>query len=109
MDAQEIFDIVARHLLKQNARSSRMNTCRYRGNNGMKCAIGVLIADDKYDWHLEARPVWDSRVQAALPSEVRDHPRLLRTLQLIHDQCEPETWLVSLKACAVQYNLEWRL
>lgn len=52
---QEIFDYVYSCMEKQNWQRSMstgswpgVNRCRYRGNNGMKCAIGHLIPDDKY-------------------------------------------------------------
>lgn len=50
MTNQEIFDTVATHLLRQNARSMGPRTdprfgtlsrgCAYRGDGGLRCAIG---------------------------------------------------------------------
>jgi len=43
---QEEFDIVVKHLETQKQRSSKGNGCLYRGPNGTKCAVGILIPDN---------------------------------------------------------------
>lgn len=56
---QHIFDTVVPLLIQQGKSSMRMNldgynySCMYRGDNGSKCAIGWLIADDRYSPDLE--------------------------------------------------------
>ena len=57
---QEIFNKVFLHLKNQGARSvdpacTRIYfpQCLYRNPNGLKCAIGVLIPDDKYEDRFE--------------------------------------------------------
>lgn len=46
---QELFDRISKHLLKQNERSAEHigGACRYRGDNGLKCAVGAIIPDKK--------------------------------------------------------------
>ena len=109
MNAQEIFDTVARHLLRQNACSRYLGDCMYRNPNGLRCAVGILIPDDKYHENIETFDVYHPLVQAALPREVRRHTTLLRELQEVHDEQGPENWLEALKECAAQFSLEWRL
>lgn len=100
MNAQEIFDTVATHLLKQNARSmggigdGGEPYCRYRGDAGRKCAIGCLIPDEVYTTEMERNPVGalTTRFKEALPSYFREHIALLCDLQTIHDQYEPSGW-----------------
>ena len=50
--AQEVFDQVTQHLLKQGkAARSGTGACRYRVETRgeiLKCAAGCLIADDEY-------------------------------------------------------------
>lgn len=64
---QEVFNIVSLHLLKQVKRSTKhlknswFLACAYRGNEGMKCAAGVLIPDDKYEPEMECK-FWDELV-----------------------------------------------
>ena len=41
---QAAFNKVARHLLRQNAKSTNKDgECLYRGPNGLRCAVGALI------------------------------------------------------------------
>ena len=47
--AQQIFDTVATHLIKQGKPAlNAAGLCRYRGLEGSKCAFGVLISDEMY-------------------------------------------------------------
>ena len=50
--AQEVFDQITQHLLKQGkAARSATGACRYRTETAegvLKCAAGCLIADDEY-------------------------------------------------------------
>ena len=66
MTQQQIFDKVATHLLTQGAKSMMGDTCRYRGSNGAKCAVGCLIKDDHYDPILELRSSRSELVKEAL-------------------------------------------
>lgn len=114
MTNQEIFDTVARHLLKQGARSiTPMGRCAYRGNGGLRCAVGVLIPDDVYCTAIE-----DS-VVSALDGERLYHDNnaallqvliecgiesdayvLLEDLQRVHDHEEVEDWSDELRDVA---------
>lgn len=52
--AQEVFDMVARHLIYQNAKSCDDNDrSMYFGPWGRKCAIGCLIQSEYYDSKFE--------------------------------------------------------
>ena len=51
INKQAAFDAAVRGLNAQRAFSSKDNdpdTCQYRGPNGVKCAVGFLIPDDRY-------------------------------------------------------------
>ena len=109
--AQQVFDQVARHLLTQNAKSgvqydkvddtSEPFRCLYRDPEGRKCAAGCLIADDEYKEEFEdsgwASLVLTSRVQTTA------HIDLIRDLQYVHDNNEPNDWLARLRDVA-SYN-----
>lgn len=61
MTNQEIFDTVAVHLLTQNKRATKANcstTCQYRTSEGLKCAVGCLIPDEKYTPEMEPYGVY---------------------------------------------------
>ena len=103
MTNQEVFDIVSAHLLKQNAKSIEDGVCKYKGPNGMMCAVGVLIPDDKYDPIFEGKSV--DRIQHKLGFE-HNSLALLRDLQFIHDYVEVDEWSFNLEICRRRYNLK---
>lgn len=88
-DPQEIFDTVARHLFTQGERSFNnilSKLCAYRGKNGMKCAIGCLIPDGRYELSIEGKTVY--RLSENKFPEWGPIREFLGELQIAHDQCE---------------------
>lgn len=128
MDHQQIFDLVAIHLLRQNQRSMTFNPsassaglCAYRGNAGCKCSAGALIPDGLYDRDLMEgktvllRSVFEALVQVGATSadELGGHQpvsgtrlHLIRDLQTVHDTSEPYAWPVKLTLVAKQFDLQ---
>jgi len=104
---QETFDVVARHLLTQNAKSEEVvngrRYCRYRGDEGRRCAVGVLIPDDIYSAEFEGR--FADELGLLLPSLGHDVD-LCVELQHVHD-CEngPRKWPAHLRSLAERYGL----
>jgi hypothetical protein len=90
MKAQEIFDTVATHLFKQGKRSTDQSRCRYHGENGLKCAVGVLVSDDVYFPEMdEGNKTIKSLVEQnedKFPDWFKDNLGLLQTLQSVHDK-----------------------
>jgi hypothetical protein len=84
-NAQEVFDFVATHLLKQNKKAESqqyINSCLYRTQDGLKCAVGCIIADDEYFYEMEGKSV-----RTVLPNSTENiHFTLLLELQKIHDK-----------------------
>lgn len=120
MNAQEIFDKVALHLLTQNrkseffdskkARIGEGNRCAYRGDDGAKCAVGCLINDESYHSNLEGHGVLNSDVLFALMHSgidvnQRHNKYMLEGLQGIHDDVVVSEWKETLKALAHKYKL----
>lgn len=103
---QEVFDQVAEHLLKQNAQSKHDLGCAYRGNNGLKCAAGCLIADDEYSEKFENRG-WAVLVRN-IPNFPKRHSKLIQKLQSIHDTHSPKHWPIYLQKLAREYRLTYR-
>ena len=112
---QTIFNKVAAHLLAQGRPSLSaimLGVCAYRGEDGLRCAVGCLI-DDAHDHEaLEGYTIWDKSVGQAvknslglrhLPARTAD---LLGDLQHLHDLTPPEEWREGLKGLARQYDLE---
>jgi hypothetical protein len=96
MNAQEIFDTVARHLMTQGAQALRKKpglndeTCAYRGDDGKKCAVGALIPDNIYVPEMDQGT--DTSVRALLrrfptelPAYFYENTDLLDQLQDVHD------------------------
>lgn len=55
MNLQETFDRVAIHLVEQNRQAilDDGSSCAYRGEDGTKCAFGILIPDQLYSQCIE--------------------------------------------------------
>ena len=85
---QEVFNIVSAHLLTQIKRSiaqfpdKKYPSCVYRGENGMKCAAGVLIPDDQYNPKFENQS-WTILVEKHFVED--KFSREIYELQKIHD------------------------
>ena len=114
---QEVFDQVATHLIRQCRKSLKeqsllgpFGASAYRGDDGLKCAAGCLIADDEYDIGME-RILWRGLVsQGEVPKE---HWLLIDALQIVHDWMDKpddiNSWILGLKRVAEHYNLEFKI
>lgn len=125
---QEILDTTVPAILKQGCKSTEGNAwpggakCLYRGPNNTKCAVGVLIPDNKYleamedgDWTLE-RIV--CRVYGGEPSNFIDGGSdlslivgFLSRLQQQHDCADDGDFVNSFRerarSMAHSYGLTW--
>lgn len=108
---QEVFDIVANHLLTQNARANiSSGPCLYRAPNGCKCAFGILIPDSIYHPSMEFRSAISvireyAEAFHSIGINDIDHGLLCNSLQHIHDSVPVSAWKEELKACANFYSL----
>lgn len=108
--AQQVFDHISAHLLRQRKRSLRSlgldakkdQWCAYRGAGQTKCAAGCLFDDSEYDPKFEGRS-WSALVyDKVVPGR---HSRLIRALQGVHDSVEPKSWRSALAEVAALFNL----
>ena len=93
-EPQDIFDTVVKHLFTQGKPAMDDGTCMYRGPDGAKCAVGVLIADDEYRHGFEFRELPDllSLIDGTpLERRLSKNLRLLRDLQAAHDTRDNRT------------------
>ena len=109
--AQEVFDQVKTHLLKQNARSvsSEGKFCLYRSASGLSCAAGCLMADKEYreemdDNEMDGGTAWGDLITRNLVPTTK-HNNMIRCLQYIHDNHPLERWSSELKILANRDNL----
>lgn len=114
MTAQEVFNTVAHHLLTQKKKSFvEMNDCvrcMYRGPDGLKCAVGILIPDDMYDPKLEHKSVVELIEDFGFDFlgaivDVRSGSTFLLDLQELHDFREVDEWKDGLRTIAFRYSL----
>lgn len=92
MNRQEVYNTVRTHLMSMTepSMSEAAGGCAYRGNDGCKCAIGILIKDEFYRPDMEGYGLHTHRVIEALTKSGVDiaDPEdniFLRKLQRIHD------------------------
>jgi len=107
--AQQVFNQVTSHLLKQNNRSvgptiDGVESCMYLSNDGLKCSAGCLIGDDEYYKNLEGK-TWLQLVEMSAVPEY--HIPLIIQLQNVHDGFTPDMWVENLKNTAKEYGLEF--
>ena len=109
--AQEAFNQVAKHLLKQGKKSGVERDlkdqpdrieCMYRSPDGLRCAAGCLIGNDEYKEQFEGRS-WAGMVAAG--HAPKEHSALIRSLQSIHDNNSPSDWPAKLAEVAFYCNL----
>jgi len=100
MNKREVFETVKAHLLTQPHRSIEDGVCAYRGPNGEKCAIGVLIPDEAYHVGLEGKGATHDDVLKATGLEITgvEDKNFLSQLQIIHDDVPVRDWAVELDA-----------
>ncbi len=135
MNTQETFNKVVRHLLTQNKRSlddsfltqaekndGAEGACRYRGPNGLQCAIGCLIPEELYERKMEGRvfgglfefPGLENYLKPLLVMSQNEDGffdgngfSLGSRLQKIHDSTDPRNWEKRLRETATEFNLEF--
>jgi len=106
---QSIFNRVVKHLLKQKVKSKRGYYCAYRSEEGLKCAVGVLIPDRDYDPLMEGDvfTLIDCAVfySYKIPKYFQKYSNFLHQLQGIHDYSDPEFWETRFQELAKEHNL----
>lgn len=98
-EAQEIFNKVITHLRKQGKPAAEGPYCRYRTEDGLKCAVGCLLPDEEYDSKYEGHIV--GGLITILPeSKTRDlfkrNVDLLDDLQCLHDNANRENFVADI-------------
>lgn len=89
MSQQEIFDKVWTGLKGQGFERSvnKENRCVYRGQNGLKCAAGHVLPDEKYDVDYDNGNGYNvTAIDWFTKTFSIDELNLLHRLQQIHDQ-----------------------
>lgn len=126
---REIFEKVKGHLLTQKAVSRKSRSasspvygCAYRGEAGMKCAVGCLISDADYSLDFEgAAPVAATDLNRFVPEDRvyrinqalmnagvdmndRKTAEMVRELQFLHDNKPVHEWATELQLIESNYK-----
>ena len=125
MTNQEIFNTVAKHMLKQGVRAVDKNgACQYKTPAGNKCAFGCLIPDELYNPCLEGKIACLGTVKdnLAIPDYFakvyefngikQESLPLIKDLQTLHDNMHinPKDWKSCLITIAQVHGLSfWEL
>lgn len=110
---QEMFDIAAKHLLKQNKQCGYFDDeqnkfrCLYRGDDGTKCAIGALIPDELYCESMENKTAQSLVEHHDGISEIFDDGWFANRLQRVHDDNPEDKWYPALKTFAAVEFLDF--
>lgn len=113
---QEMFDIVARHLLTQKVHAVAGGWYLYRlfdietNKVALACAIGACIPEDKYDAvmdrdHLLVRDIIETFFNDDDDYD-DDFINFADDLRRIHDHYEVDEWLEKLKQCGSKHSLD---
>lgn len=124
---QDIYNRVRDHLLKQDRRAvDYEGGCRYRAENGDRCAAGCLITDEAYTSKIEQGilrtedenisgddddAVRDRLVLEVLAKSLRQtdltvsQRDLIREMQSLHDHTPVSAWAHELRAVADAFQL----
>lgn len=79
--------------------------CRYRTHDGKKCAIGMLIPDDKYGPEMESQRLTDVCEDIGFS----EYATFLVQLQKVHDNCETDYFLPQLELGMAIFAELWGL
>jgi|694.fasta_scaffold25162_3 hypothetical protein len=90
MKPQEIFNTVAKHLFKQGKRSVDERFCRYHNNDGLKCAVGILVSEEEYfpemDMGNKTIKTLLQHHEDKFPTWMKENLGLVQALQSVHDK-----------------------
>lgn len=107
MTLQEIFSTAFIGLRNQGfERSMAFGGCMYRGEGGLKCAIGHCIPDEKYTFDLEGAAADIPMIMKAIGADNKIALPVIE-LQEAHDNgSNPRRMEILLREFAEQYGLE---
>jgi hypothetical protein len=113
---QEAFSLVKKHLLTQNKRcGASLKGCFYDGNQsevpelaGLKCAVGALMTNEALerwgDQDIDPGYMKDlAKIAGFMVANI--NTRLLRSLQMVHDNVNVSEWEGALSDVANKYFL----
>lgn len=109
MSRQTVFNKALSHLRAQGKKSIGHSGCSYRGDDGLKCAIGIFIADRAYRYEFEGQAV--RNIMDVLPKSVTSAGEsFLSDLQShLHDDVAEHGFRKSLEVYAASFAATYGL
>ena len=105
MTMQEIFDKVVPATLEQGEKSiNAYGSCRYRGENSLKCTIGHVIPDELYNLEMEFMTAQEVLKELGI---IENETGFIVCLQAVHDQKNPKNWRKTFEDIANHFGLKW--
>jgi hypothetical protein len=105
MTNQEAFDKIWERAKDKRRSTSPVNSaCLYRGPDGLKCFVGVLIPDAEYSPDFEVGGV--DRIAQHVPTLAGLDIAMLKECQLVHDAYLPSEWRFRLRLVAESFGLQ---
>ena len=110
---QEVFNAMLDHLRKQGCKSvviadNDRRFCMYRHPDGLKCAVGIFIADNEYTSSFEQRSAEEVLKDHLGRSVSPALCYLLSEAQNIHDNCAVHEWERAFETLASYTNCEFQ-
>lgn len=102
MTLQQIFNKVARHLMKQGKAKRKQLVC----DDGTRCAIGCLLPENLHD-RSGIVLSYNNYPQRLIEQSTRSLKKqfMLEDLLVLHDNCKEDTWPEELLAISQEYGL----
>ena len=102
------FRTIYRHAKKKEKSVDSEGHCAYRGVNGAKCFVGLLIPDGMYNEACERKHIVGALLRCDDPLGVLSARELdfLAAMQLIHDDWPVDMWEDKLIDMALRYKLK---
>ncbi len=106
---QQIFDKVSVHLIRQDKVCEGDDGCRYHGDDGLRCAIGILIPKRYYNTGMEEENVdnlFKFHKKAMIGCKLSSRYKgLLNELQMVHDDRMVREWSEELAKVARNFKV----
>ena len=112
---KQVLELVAFHLAQQDAKSTFGQEHAYRGDDGFRCSIGILIPDEVYDPACETWPIKGRvNIDSTDPADTLSAWFMLQGadleflvgLQSVHDDVEVSHWMTALVALARVHQID---
>lgn len=113
VSAQRLVNFIGAAMAAQGRKASTPSQgCSYRTEDGLKCAVGQCIPDERYHSTMEGATVSRLKERDLLPESLQPHVSMLERIQGLHDglrdQDFKEEFIAGLKRIAGDYGLNTR-